>query len=517
MKRTLIIALILLVVVGGGVASYLLITPDTYSVAEDPTIETLVIKTDTIVATVSGSARLEAIETADLSFEASGTVAKIYVTEGARVEAGTLLAELDTTDLSRAVQLAEIDLARANAQLQKLLEPPAQTDIDAAQAALDSARAGLEQLAAGPSEADVNAAQAALDSARANLQRLLNGPNTDSITVAAAGLRKAEIALRQAQDAYNQVAFDSRSASFQGAALEQATIDYQTAQANYNLAVKQAENADILAAHSQIAGAEANLQKLLDGPDAAQIAAAQAQIAQAEASLQKLLQGPSEADIAVARAAVQSAELNLDQARRNLEHVRLFSPIAGTVTAVNIKQNERPAAPVAVSVADLSTFKLEVEIDEIDINQITTGQPVIITLDSLPDEEYAGVVDRIAVALVVGASGGIVAYPVTVLVNSADAPFKVGMNVNVTIETERLEDIVVVENRAVQIDRETGQAYVDKIENDQTLARTEITLGRRGNNISQVLSGLQAGDTIAIQQGSRREQLRQAIGGGPNN
>ncbi|MFQ5421991.1 MAG: efflux RND transporter periplasmic adaptor subunit, partial [Anaerolineae bacterium] len=163
MKRTLIIALILLVVVGGGVASYLLITPDTYSVAEDPTIETLVIKTDTIVATVSGSARLEAIETADLSFEASGTVAKIYVTEGARVEAGTLLAELDTTDLSRAVQLAEIDLARANAQLQKLLEPPAQTDIDAAQAALDSARAGLEQLAAGPSEADVNAAQAALD------------------------------------------------------------------------------------------------------------------------------------------------------------------------------------------------------------------------------------------------------------------------------------------------------------------------------------------------------------------
>ncbi len=516
MKRIIVVLLILVAVIGVGASSYLLLTPKTYRVSEDPNIETLEIGTRTLVGTVDASARMEAVQTVDLRFETPGTVAKIYVTEGARVEAGALLAELETADLEEAVRLAEIDLARAQAQLDKLLEPPSEADLLAAQTALESAQANLQSLLDGPSEADVNAARIALESAKANLQRIRRGPNADSITVAAAGLRKAEIALRQAQEAYDAVAYDSRAASFQGAALEQATIDYQTALANYNLAVKQAEDADILAAEAQVAQAEASLQKLLDTPDEAQVAAARSQVAQAEASLQRLLTGPSEADIAVARAAVQSAQLNLERARRNLERARLFSPIAGTVTAINIKEHEQATAPVAITVADLSAFKLVVDVDEIDIGQIAVGQPVTITLDSLPDDAFAGRVEEIAVAPVAGAAGGIVAYPVTVRVESEDAPFKVGMNANVTIETRRLEDVVVVENRAVQIDRETGKAYVDKVVDDQTLVRTEITLGQRGTTVSQVLSGLQAGDIIAIQQTSRREQLRQAIGGGPN-
>jgi len=336
------------------------------------------------------------------------------------------------------------------------------------------------------------------------------------VTVAAATLRKMEIALRQAQQAYDAVSYDDRAANFQGAALEQATIDYETALANYNLAVREAEDADILAAQSQVASAEANLQKLLDAPDAAQVAAAQAQLKQAESSLQKLIDGPSDADIAIAQTAVESARLNLQNAQRNLERAYLYSPIAGTVTAISIKENEQAAGPVAMVVSDLSAFKLEVDIDEIDINRIALGQPVVITLDSLPDEEFSGIVDEIGVAPTVGASGGIVAYPVTVRVDAQDAPFKVGMNVNATIETERLEGVVVVPNRAVQIDRETGKAYVDKVVDDQTVARTEIVLGQQGITVSQVMSGLEAGDSIAIEQSSRREQLRQAIGGGPN-
>ncbi len=516
MKRTLIILLILVVVIGLGVSGYLFLTPKTYSVAEDPTIETLTVETDTIIATVNAAARLEAQETVNLNFETVGKVAKIHVTAGARVEAGALLAELDTTDLQQALQLARIDLNRSQAQLDKLLEPPSQLDLAAAQASVESAKAALENTLQGPAQADIQAAQMALNSANANLQRIQSGPNADAVTVAAAALRKTEIALRQAQQAYDEVSYDARAANFQGAALEQATIDYETAQANYNLAVKAAEDADILAAQSQVAAAEANLQKLLDAPDAAQVAAAQAQLKQAEAGLQKLLDGPSEADIAVTQAAVESARLNLENARRNLDRAWLYSPIAGTVTAINIKENEQAAGPVAMVVSDLSAFKLNVEIDEIDINRIALGQPVVITLDSLPDEEFTGAVDDIGVAPTAGAGGGIVAYPVTVLINAQNAPFKVGMNVNATIETERLEGVVVVPNRAVQIDRETGKAYVDKVVDDQTLTRTEIVLGRRGTTVSQVLSGLDVGDTIAIQQNSRREQLRQAIGNGDN-
>ncbi len=513
MKRAIIILIILTVVIGIGVAGYLLLTPKTYSITEDPDIETLTVATDTIVAAVNAAGKLEAIDSVNLNFEVPGVVDKIRVSEGSRVEAGVLLAKLDTVDLERAVQLANIDFSRAEAQLQKLLDSATEADIAAAQASLDSAKANLENLLQGPAEADVKAAQAALNSAQANLQRILDGPNANSVTAAAAGVRKAQIALRQAQDAYDQVAYDSRAASAQGLMLEQATIDYETALANYNLAVKDAENADILAAESQVAQAEASLQKLLDSPNQAQVQAAQAQVTQAESALQKLLDGASDADIAVAQAAVDSAKLNLDKAQDNLDKAYLTSPIAGTVTTINITEGETPVKQPAIILADLSAFKLEVDIDEIDINRIAPGQSAIITLDSLPDEEFPGYVDTVAVAPTVGASGGIVAYAVTVLVDSKDAPFKIGMNVNVTIETDRLEDVVVIENRAVQIDRETGQAFVDKVEGD-AIVRTEIILGQRGSRVSQVISGLEAGDIIAIQQKSRRDQLRQVIGGG---
>ncbi len=515
MKRTLIIIGILVIVIGIGFAGYMLLTPKIYSVAADESIETLPVKTDTIIATVDAAARLQAKDSANLLFETPGTVAKIYVTEGARVEKGTLLAELDATDLQEAVRLAEIDLSRARAQHQKLLAPSDENDVTAARASVDSAQASLDSLLKGASVEDVAAAQTALDSARANLARIKNGPNADSITVAAAGLKKAQIALKQAQDDYNQVAYDARAASAQGLMLQQATIDYETAQASYNLAVKNADNADILAAETQVAQAEASLQNLLDGADNGQIAGARAQLAQANASLQKLLDGPTAEDIAISQASVDAAQVNLEKAQRTLEKSRLYSPFSGTVTQINLKENDPASiAPVAMVVADLSAFKMDVEVDEIDINRIAAGQPVVITLDSLPDDEFSGTVDSVGVAPV-ASSTGIVAYPVTVLIKNDNAPFKIGMNVNATIEIQRLEDVVVIPNRAIQIDRDTGKAYVDKVIDDQHIERTEIVLGEQGISVSQILSGAQAGDTIAIQQSSRREQLKQALGGGP--
>ncbi len=511
MKRTFTIIGILVAIIGIGIAINLLLVPKEYSVSGDDAIQTVTIQQETIIATVDTAARLQAKDSANLSFDVTGKVAKIYIEEGSRVEAGTLLAELDSTDLEEAVRLAEIDLARAQAQFDKLLEGASADDLAAAQASLTSAEDNLRSLQS-PNQADLDSAELTLASAKARLQRLLDGPNSDSITVASAGLRRAEIQLKQAQDAYNAVSYDSFAASVQGEALQQATIDYETALANYNLAIKDPDNAEILAAQAQVSQAQAALDRLTT-PSAGQIAAAEAQVSQAKSTLERLQNGASATDIAISQAAVDASQVNLDRANRNLERAKLFSPIAGTVTGINIKAGELPTNPIAIVVSDLSAFMLEVEVDEIDINRIQIGQPVIITLDSLPDEEFTGYVDQVAIAPI-ASSTGITAYPVKVLIDSADAPFKIGMNVNATIETERLEDALVVPNRAVQIDRETGKTYVDKVIDDKRIERTEIILGQRGTTVSEVQSGLDIGDIIAIIESSRRDQLMQAIGGG---
>lgn len=515
MRRIIIIIAILGLVIGLSLGGYIFLTPKTYSVVEDPTVaEVLTVETDTIIATVNAAGRLEAIDKVDLTFDSNGKVATIYVTEGDRVEAGDLLAELEATELTYALQLAEIDLTKALLQLEQLQLPPALADLTSALATLDSATAALQELKQDVSAVEVRAAEVALSSARANLQKVLSGPNENALIVAAANLRKMEVALQQAQAAYDKVAYDPRLVQGAAAQLEQATIDYESARANYNLSVEEADNADILAAQAQVASAESNLEKLTLEATPAQIAAAQAQIAQAEASLQKLLEGPSDEDLILAQGAIEVAQINFEKATYNLEQTKLWSPITGTVTAINIKADTAPNPnEPAISIADLAAFKLVVEIDEIDINRIAPDQPVVINLDSLPEEEYNGHVDVIGLAPVSNATGGIVAYPVTIIIDSPATPFKIGMNVNVIIETERLEDVVVVANRAIEIDRQTGQTFVEKQIDEQTIERTEVVLGRRSNTVSQILEGLVVGDQVIIRERNRRDELRRTIQG----
>lgn len=513
-KRVLVIGLVLSIVIGIGVAGYFFLQPQTYVITEDPNLELISVSTDTIVGTVIASGRLEAVQTESISFQNNGIVSRIFVEEGMRVEPGVLLAELEKADLIEAVQLAELELQRAELQLDKLLTPPDVSDLSAAQAALDNARAQRDRLFNGPEEADVAAAEMSLASARASLQQLLSGPDENTITVQAANLRKAEIALAQAQFDYNAVAFDSRLSLGPAARLEQATIDYETALASFNLAVKDPENAEILAAQSQVAQAEASLARLNTAVQAADLAAAEAQIAQAEASLQNLLDGPAGVDIRVAEVAVESARINLDRARRNVTRAELLSPIEGTIVSINMEEGQAASPANTMVLSDLSNFKLIVDIDEIDIYRIATGQPVAISLDSLPEETFRGTVSEISLAPTTTSAGGIVAYPVTILVDGQNAPFKIGMNVNATIETERLEDVVVVENRVIQLDRANGRAYVDKLIDDQ-IVRTEVVLGQRSGSVSQIVTGVEAGDTLVLEQRSRRDQLRNALSGGP--
>jgi multidrug efflux pump subunit AcrA (membrane-fusion protein) len=90
------------------------------------------------------------------------------------------------------------------------------------------------------------------------------------------------------------------------------------------------------------------------------------------------------------------------------------------------------------------------------------------------------------------------------------------MTANTTIEPDRLEDIVVVPNRAVRIERENGSvvATVDKLNEAGKPERQDIELGLRNDTVSQVLSGLEEGDKVVIMPQSRREQLQQAFQGG---
>ena len=316
-----------------------------------------------------------------------------------------------------------------------------------------------------------------------------------------AQLRQAEIALSQAQQAYNKIKDQPDAGMFpQAQQLEQATVNYEVAKAQVNKTVEPVNAAQQAQGLNQIAQAQSALRQ------------AQAQVVNARNNLDNLLEGPKEEDLIIARAQVKQAQLSSLQAENALANARLVAPIAGVVSQVNIKPGEiaNNARP-AVVLTDLSQFQMEVLVDEIDVRQVAVGQPVRLSVDALPDTTITGKV--IEIAPTASNVNGVVAYVVTVAPDTTDQPLRVGMSATAIITTADVDDVVLVSNRFITVDRNTGEAYVYKMV-DGAPVRQQIELGLRNERESQVLAGLQDGDILAFVTQSSEEQLRGALFGG---
>jgi HlyD family secretion protein len=347
---------------------------------------------------VVAEAKVVPAQYATLSLAAGGVVVETMVDEGDDVEAGQILLRVEAAQQVAAVAQAEAGLRGSQARLDELKVGPRPQEIAVAQAAIEAAQAGLARITEAARPEEVAAAEAALDSAQASLQKVLEGPDEEEITIAAAGLRRAEVSLKQAQWAYDQVAYGADiGATPQAAQLEQATLEYETALANYQLAVRGPTQADVEAARAQLAQAETNLALLMRGASDAEVAAAEAEIHRALAQLDLVKAGARPETIAAAEADVAAAEAALAQAQAALAETELHAPLAGTIAALDAKVGEHITSGTPVAhLADFSAWHVETDdLTELGVVGITASDPVTFTVDAIPDLELVGHVTRI--------------------------------------------------------------------------------------------------------------------------
>jgi HlyD family secretion protein len=463
MKRAITIVLILGVVIGLTWLSYQTISGQVVQkqTIEDEDLEKFVVKRDTIEATVSATGSIAPEAEVTLTFELAGKVEEVFVEKGQMVGAGDPLAKLETASLELQVVQAEATLALNEAKLQQTVKEASAEDIVAAEAELASAKANYEKVKA--------------------------GPTGEELIVAKADMEKAAIAVQEAQAEYDQVAWrPGVSASPQAAALQQASIDYERAKANY--------------------------QQIAQPPTESELKSAWAQVVQAQTNLDKLRKDAEPEDITIAQAQVDQARAQLEEAQLKLKEAVITAPFDGVVASLGAEVGELVSSgtPMVVLV-DLSNFHIDVEIDEIDISQIAVGQEVLITLDALPDEEISGHVEAIA-PTASSDDGGVVSYVVTVAIELTDALLRPGMSANTTITTARNENALIVPNRYIQIDRESGKMYVERLEEDGLTSRVEIQMGMRSELSSEVVAGLEEGDTLVLRSLSGRERLQRTFG-----
>ncbi|HEX8683399.1 MAG TPA: efflux RND transporter periplasmic adaptor subunit [Ardenticatenaceae bacterium] len=279
-------------------------------------------------------------------------------------------------------------------------------------------------------------------------------------------------------------------------ALEQAEAALAAQQAQLRQLESPPRESEVRAAEAVLESARAALDRLPEEAADAELAAAEAQVAQAEASLERLEAGTDPNQLDAARAGVQQTEVALEQARASLEAAELRAPFAGTVAAIGAQEGELTSnAQPMITLVDLSSFGITGEVDEVDIGQLEVGQPATVVVDSLPDAPLAG---RIAsIATVPSVAQGVVTYPVEVELEAAPPSLRVGMSANVDILTEERAGVLLVPNRAIRIDRDTGELYVERMVGEAA-ERAEITIGLRDETNSEVLEGLQDGDVVLI-------------------
>ncbi len=165
----------------------------------------------------------------------------------------------------------------------------------------------------------------------------------------------------------------------------------------------------------------------------------------------------------------------------------------------------------AVVLTNVDQFHMTVLVDEIDVRQVAVGQLARLSVDALPDRDLTGRVTEISP--VANDVAGVIAYEVTVVPDASDAPLRAGMSATAIITTAQVDNVVLLPNRYIQLDRENDQAFVYRMVNGAP-ALQAVELGLRNERESQILAGLTDGDSVALITASSGERLRGALFGG---
>jgi HlyD family secretion protein len=240
---------------------------------------------------------------------------------------------------------------------------------------------------------------------------------------------------------------------------------------------------------------------LLLGSSEAQIASAEASLAQAEANHAALVNGADEQQIAIAQAQVAQAQISLEEARDSLADATLVAPFDGVITAVNVAEGEL-ASGLVIEMIDTGSLEVVLNVDEIDIGNLAINQEAIITLETWPDVEIESHVTSIAPNAAGSSDSAVVTYEVHLSLGQSDLPIRIGMTANASLITANREDVLLVPNAAINADRSNGTYSVNLVstadDGSQTTTEVAVTIGLRDGQYTQITSGLQEGDQIAI-------------------
>lgn len=240
--------------------------------------------------------------------------------------------------------------------------------------------------------------------------------------------------------------------------------------------------------------------------------------------------------VSAAQRSLASAQANLDQANAKAASRTVTAPSSGSIVELNAKvgatvtggmimgESDTSGGKQCMQIADLSKMKVTVQVGEKDIAKIAVGQSANVTYPAFPDIVSQGTVTAIASVANSDSNsgGGSVTFNVDILIEAPDSRLKPGMTAEVSVVTEKLDDVVMVPTMALMT--EDGEHYyvnlatdsegkktrrvkvtvVTQNDNEAVVGKTQVKRDDQANEINPdvPVTKLRDGDTIVTDTGT---------------
>ncbi|MGH9945169.1 MAG: HlyD family secretion protein [Pyrinomonadaceae bacterium] len=311
---------------------------------DEPEVQVVKIETrPELRSVVTASGEVRPVKFINLTSEVAGRIEQIYVKAGDQVTQGQPLVRLDPTQLQsgQEAQTAAVQAAFSDVQNARSQVASAETNVAQQQQGILAAEAGLAQSRQGviTSQTNVDRERVNLNTAQRELKRTTE-------------LVETGVASRSEYDAARD-------------RLDQAQVALRTAQA------------------------QLEQQKIAVEESKARVNQARVNLRDAQIGVQR------------ARTSVQSSEARVNQQQAILRgdasqrsKSTQLSPLTGVVADIPAREGQFALANFSstplMTIADMSTINIEVNVDETEIKEVTEGQPVKVKVDALGERELEG-------------------------------------------------------------------------------------------------------------------------------
>jgi HlyD family secretion protein len=486
MRPTVLILLLAVLGIGG----FALVQSGAFAAEENAALEGATVRRGPLTISVLEKGNLKAAKSVELRSEIEGRSTILWlIEEGARVEPGDLLCELDATALADRRVEQEIVVSNAESALVKaqqnlaIQESQNESDLAAARTQLEFAEQDLAKYVDGDYPQQVAAANESIELALEEEKRAQKTLE-DSAELMAAGF-------------YTQTEFEADQLN-----LKRAEIGVDQARRAKDLLEKYDNRREILRLREAVKEAERGLERVK---------------LQAEARLVDF-----RADVAAALSKLNLEKETLRKIDDQVGKAKIYAPVAGMVVYAKEDGGRwRSEDPIAEGTevrerqrlitipSEEAGMIVETSVHESVLEQIDVGQPVEVRVDAIPGELFSGKVRYKAVLPDQNswwANPDLRVYRTEVELDQTDTRLRPGMTVAVEVLVAEYEDAVHVPVQSIFID---GLQQVAFVRGPEGIEKRPVEVGQDNDVFVQVISGLSQGETVLLSQpsGFELEQL----------